>query len=210
MALPNVLNESLVDGHSKRARFYRWAKKIKKQWNIKEEKLIITLILGKKKPQHKTSTRTEIQPIDNARTTTEIQPTDIARTTTEIQTTDIARTTTEIQPVANPTRFRKDLLYRKMMKYYKNISDFTNRIQNFTNNGSYKIIMTLVGFGILLWLSTCIIPSYLDAYGYAMVYKYKKDLLDHLKEYDMPNFFNNTHVFYVLKQEIVYDREGVH
>ncbi|CAF1067982.1 unnamed protein product [Didymodactylos carnosus] len=42
MALPNVLN---VDGHSKRARFYRWTKKIKKQWNIKEEKLIITLII---------------------------------------------------------------------------------------------------------------------------------------------------------------------
>jgi hypothetical protein len=50
------------------------------------------------------------------------------------------------------------------------------------------------------------IPSYLDAYSYAMVYKYKKDLLCDLKEYDMPNFFNNTHVFYVLKQESVYDK----
>ncbi|CAF5148555.1 unnamed protein product, partial [Rotaria sp. Silwood1] len=79
----------------------------------------------KNKSQHKTSTRTEIQPIDNARTTTEIQPSDTARTTTGIQpsdtartTTDIARTSTEIQPVANPTRFRKDLIYRNMMKYY--------------------------------------------------------------------------------------------
>jgi hypothetical protein len=35
-----------VDDHSKRARFYRWVKKIKKQWNIEEEKLIVTAIAG--------------------------------------------------------------------------------------------------------------------------------------------------------------------
>ncbi|CAF2184905.1 unnamed protein product [Rotaria magnacalcarata] len=44
ISLPNILNESLHNGHSKRARFYRWAKKMKKEWNIKEEKLIITAI----------------------------------------------------------------------------------------------------------------------------------------------------------------------
>jgi hypothetical protein len=43
---PNNPNGFLLDGHSKRARFYRWAKKIKKQWNIEEEKLIVTAIAG--------------------------------------------------------------------------------------------------------------------------------------------------------------------
>jgi len=44
IALPYILNESLLTGHSKRARFYRWAKKMKKEWNIKEEKLVMTAI----------------------------------------------------------------------------------------------------------------------------------------------------------------------
>lgn len=44
ITLPKILNESLHNGHSKRARFYQWAKKMKKEWNIKEEKLIITAI----------------------------------------------------------------------------------------------------------------------------------------------------------------------
>lgn len=43
---PNYPHEFLLDGHSKRARFYRWVKKIKKKWNVKEEKLIITAIAG--------------------------------------------------------------------------------------------------------------------------------------------------------------------
>jgi hypothetical protein len=34
----------LLNGHSKSARFYRWVKKIKKEWNIKEDKLIVTAI----------------------------------------------------------------------------------------------------------------------------------------------------------------------
>ncbi len=98
--------------------------------------------LIEKKTQHKISTPVEIQPTDNAQTTTESQP--IRNPPTNVQD----------QPVANPTRFRKDLLYRKMMTYYQTASNFTNRIQNFTNNGSYKIIMTCVGFFVLCWLST--------------------------------------------------------
>jgi len=42
--LSNDLYEFLLNDTSKRARFYRWAKKMKKQWNIKEEKLIISII----------------------------------------------------------------------------------------------------------------------------------------------------------------------
>ena len=38
------LYEYLLTDHSKRARFYRWAKKMKKQWDIREEKFIITII----------------------------------------------------------------------------------------------------------------------------------------------------------------------
>jgi hypothetical protein len=44
IALSDILNESLLTGHSKRARFYWWAKKMKKEWNIKDEKLIMTAI----------------------------------------------------------------------------------------------------------------------------------------------------------------------
>ena len=40
----NDLHEYLLNGNSKRARFYRWAKTIENQWNIKEEKLIISII----------------------------------------------------------------------------------------------------------------------------------------------------------------------
>jgi hypothetical protein len=40
------LYEFLENDTSKRARFYRWTNKIKQQWNIKEEKLIITAIVG--------------------------------------------------------------------------------------------------------------------------------------------------------------------
>jgi hypothetical protein len=47
---PDVLSidcyEFLQTDTSKRARFYRWVHKIKKQWNIDEEKLIITTIAG--------------------------------------------------------------------------------------------------------------------------------------------------------------------
>ena len=35
----------LLYGHSKCARFYQWTMRMKKQWNIKEEKLIITFIV---------------------------------------------------------------------------------------------------------------------------------------------------------------------
>ena len=38
------LDEFLQNSLSKRARFYRWAKHMKKKWNIKEEKLIISII----------------------------------------------------------------------------------------------------------------------------------------------------------------------
>jgi len=38
--------EFLQNGNSKCASFYRWVKKIKIQWNIEEEKLIITTIFG--------------------------------------------------------------------------------------------------------------------------------------------------------------------
>jgi len=38
--------EFLQNDNSKCARFYRWAKKMKIQWNIEEEKLIITIIVG--------------------------------------------------------------------------------------------------------------------------------------------------------------------
>ncbi len=38
--------EFLQNGTSKHARFYQWVKKLKKQWNIEEEKLIITAIAG--------------------------------------------------------------------------------------------------------------------------------------------------------------------
>jgi hypothetical protein len=44
-ASPNDLYEYLLNNHSKRARLYRWAKRMKKQWNIEEEKLIITIIV---------------------------------------------------------------------------------------------------------------------------------------------------------------------
>lgn len=40
------LYEYLLNDHSKHARFYRWVKKMKKQWNIEEEKLVITVIAG--------------------------------------------------------------------------------------------------------------------------------------------------------------------
>jgi hypothetical protein len=46
LARPHTFDECLFDGHSKLARFYRWAMKMKRQWNIKEEKLIITSIVG--------------------------------------------------------------------------------------------------------------------------------------------------------------------
>ncbi len=42
--LSNDLYEFLLNDTSKRACFYRWAKKMKKKWNIKEEKLIISII----------------------------------------------------------------------------------------------------------------------------------------------------------------------
>jgi hypothetical protein len=41
---PNDLHEFLLNDTSKRARFYRWTNKMKKKWNIKEEKLIISII----------------------------------------------------------------------------------------------------------------------------------------------------------------------
>lgn len=44
--LPHQSNECLLHGNSKRARFYQWTKSISEQWNIKDEKLIVTLILG--------------------------------------------------------------------------------------------------------------------------------------------------------------------
>jgi hypothetical protein len=40
----NDLHEFLLNDTSKRARFYRWTHKMKKKWNIKEEKLIISII----------------------------------------------------------------------------------------------------------------------------------------------------------------------
>jgi hypothetical protein len=40
------LYEFLQNDPSKRARFYRWAKKMMQQWNIEEEKLIITIFVG--------------------------------------------------------------------------------------------------------------------------------------------------------------------
>jgi hypothetical protein len=43
LVFPSTFDER---SHSKLARFYRWATKMKKEWNIKEEKLIITLIVG--------------------------------------------------------------------------------------------------------------------------------------------------------------------
>jgi hypothetical protein len=46
MTLPNRFNGCLLTGHSKRARFYRWAKRMKTKWNIKDEKLTINLIIG--------------------------------------------------------------------------------------------------------------------------------------------------------------------
>jgi hypothetical protein len=42
--LSNEFYEFLLNDTSKRARFYRWAKKMKKKWNIQEEKLIISII----------------------------------------------------------------------------------------------------------------------------------------------------------------------
>ena len=40
----NDLYEFLLNDTSKRACFYRWAKKMKKKWHIKEEKLILSII----------------------------------------------------------------------------------------------------------------------------------------------------------------------
>jgi hypothetical protein len=42
--LSDNLYEFLLNDTSKRPRLYRWAKKMKQQWNIKEEKLIISII----------------------------------------------------------------------------------------------------------------------------------------------------------------------
>ena len=41
----NRLDDCFPYGHSKYARFYRWATKMKAKWNIEEEKLIITFII---------------------------------------------------------------------------------------------------------------------------------------------------------------------
>ena len=38
-------DKCLLYGHSKCARFYQWTMRMKKQWNIKEEKLTITFIV---------------------------------------------------------------------------------------------------------------------------------------------------------------------
>jgi len=45
IALPDVLDEDFFEGPSKLARFYRWATKMKIQWNIQEEKLVFTFII---------------------------------------------------------------------------------------------------------------------------------------------------------------------
>lgn len=42
---PNDLYEFLQNDTSKCARFYRWAKKMMKQWNIEEEKFIINIFI---------------------------------------------------------------------------------------------------------------------------------------------------------------------
>lgn len=42
----SVDSNEILHGRSQCARFYRWAKKMKQKWNIKQEKLVITLISG--------------------------------------------------------------------------------------------------------------------------------------------------------------------
>lgn len=44
IVLPKVLGENFFESHSKLARFYRWAMKMKSHWNIQDEKLVFTLI----------------------------------------------------------------------------------------------------------------------------------------------------------------------
>ena len=44
IVLPDVLDENFFESSSKLARFYRWATKMKSQWNIQEEKLVFTFI----------------------------------------------------------------------------------------------------------------------------------------------------------------------
>ncbi len=44
IAFPNDPNRFSLDGQSRCTRFYHWVKAMKKQWNIKEDKLIITFI----------------------------------------------------------------------------------------------------------------------------------------------------------------------
>jgi hypothetical protein len=46
LAHPSKLDERFPYDHSKLARFYRWATEMKEQWNIEEEKLVITLIFA--------------------------------------------------------------------------------------------------------------------------------------------------------------------
>jgi hypothetical protein len=45
IALLSEPGECLLNGHSKCARFYRWATNMKKEWSIEQEKLIITFIV---------------------------------------------------------------------------------------------------------------------------------------------------------------------
>ncbi|UJR21585.1 hypothetical protein I4U23_024667 [Adineta vaga] len=45
--ITNGLHEFLLNDNAKRARFYRWAKKVMKQWNIKEENCSLALLLSK-------------------------------------------------------------------------------------------------------------------------------------------------------------------
>ncbi len=40
----NNRNNFSLDGQSRCTRFYHWVKAMKKQWNVKEDKLIITFI----------------------------------------------------------------------------------------------------------------------------------------------------------------------
>ena len=78
----------------------------------------------------------------NISTPIEIQPTNNARKTTGIRPVLNPPTNVRDQRIADPTRFRKDLLYRKLMTCYQNASNFTSRIQNGNRNFSTEKLHT--------------------------------------------------------------------